>query len=318
MPLLAYCKRFKSKHLKLLALCMMLLCNKTFAQTAGEARVYYLDVTGSMKPIWETVTDNLKRAIDNITDETTTLEVVTWTDSSHPLNRRKATATPSGKLSLKQFIDDIKLEYDCHTEIFVPFNDFYRNFSNPQGDTYFYLMTDGANYSKTRANLDNAICNWNHNTNSSCYGFYVMLSPEAEAKDIEAEISNQNAQLWTVATADININHIKLARRPIFTVRDSQFFDVAIDGKLGNGTITLTSSDCLFSISRQRIIESETGEKFLRIYVDMSSSDIPEEYDWHISVNASNLPEFSFLITKSLSVKCVNKAYPTMKFSFKD
>ncbi len=254
MPLLAYCKRFKSKHLKLLALCMMLLCNKTFAQTAGEARVYYLDVTGSMKPIWETVTDNLKRAIDNITDETTTLEVVTWTDSSHPLNRRKATATSSGKLSLKQFIDDIKLEYDCHTEIFVPFNDFYRNFSNPQGDTYFYLMTDGANYSKTRANLDNAICNWNHNTNSSCYGFYVMLSPEAEAKDIEAEISNQNAQLWTVATADININHIKLARRPIFTVRDSKFFDVAIDGKLGNGTITLTSSDCLFSISRQRII----------------------------------------------------------------
>ncbi len=318
MPLLAYCKRIESKYLKLLALCMILLCNQTIAQTTQEARVYYLDVTGSMKPIWATVTDNLKKAIDNITDETTTLEVVTWTDSSHHLNRRKEKATPSGKKALKQFIDNVKLEYNCYTEIFVPFNDFYRNYSNSQKETYFYLMTDGANYSKTRTKLDNAICSWKNKTNNICYGFYVMLSPEAEAKDIESEIANQNTQLWTVATADININHVKLTRRPIFTVRDSQFFDVQIEGKLGGCDITLTSSDKLFSISKQKVMTSETGGKFLRVYVETLSSNIPAEYNWRINVKATNLPQFTFLLTKSLSVKCINKPYPTMKFSFKD
>ena len=63
---------------------------------------------------------------------------------------------------------------------------------------------------------------------------------------------------------------------------------------------------------------SESGDKFLRVYVEKLSSDIPAEYDWRINVNASNLPQFTFLLTKSISVKCINKPYPTMKFSFKD
>lgn len=318
MLLLTFFKRIKSKYLKLLAICAVMFCNQTFAQTSQEARVYYLDVTGSMKPIWKTVTDNLKKAIDNISDETTSLEVVAWTDSNHPLSRRKETATSSGKQSLKQFIDNLQLEYNCHTEIFVPFNDFYKNYSNSSKETYFYLMTDGANYSKTRSKLDAAICSWNNKTKSSCYGFYVMLSPEAVAKDIETEIANQNAQLWTVATADVNINHIKLTRCPIFTVRNSQFFDVNIDGELGSGNITLSSSDHLFSISRQEIMTSETGGKFVRVYVNTLSTNLPQEYNWSITVNASKLPQFTFLLTKSLSVKCINKPYPTMKFYFKD
>lgn len=309
-----------TRVLKCLAIAttLMLCAVYTEAQVNKEVRVYYLDITDSMAPIWEEVTDNLKRAINNVSDETTTLEVVAWTDSKHTLQRSTAKANDKGKKKLCSFIDNIKREKKCYTEIYVPFNDFYSRYTNSTRETYFYLMTDGANYSKTRSKLDSAINSWKSKTSSSCYGFYVMLSEDAAAKDIENEVANQNAQLWTVKTADVNINHVKLLRSPIYTVRSSEYFDVPIDGDFGGASFKFLSTDSYYKVSDYNIVKTNSGDKAIRIYVDKISNNLPVNHTWQISVNASNLPNFTFLLNKSLSVKCVNEPFSTLKFTFKD
>lgn len=302
----------------ILALLLIMLCNTVDAQLLKETRVYYLDITGSMKPIWDNVTGNLKKAIDNVNDETATLEVVAWTDSRHELRRKKVKATDSGKSELKNFIDGITLIEDTYTEVFVPFEDFYKNYGASKDETYFYLMTDGATYSKTTSKLDSAIDSWRNLTNSTCYGFYVMLTDEAAAGNIKNKVAAQDAQLWTVETADVNIKHVKLERRPIYDVRNSETFDVGISGDYGGASISLTGSDQYYSIASQKVVSTSDGGKAIRVTVKKSTTDLPTDHQWRIGVNAVGLPQFTFLISKTINVMCVNKPYPTVKISFKD
>ncbi len=271
-----------------------------------------------MKPIWDDVTGNLKKAIANVNDETTTLEVVAWTDSRHELKRRKVKATESGKSELNKFIDEIDLVSDTYTEVFVPFDDFYKNYGSSANETYFYLMTDGATYSKTAQKLNDAIESWKTRTSNTCYGFYVMLTGEAAAESIKGKVAQQDAQLWTVETADVNIKHIKLERQPVYDVRNTQTFDVGISGDLGGARITLTSNDQYYSIANQNVVTTSDGGKAVRVTVKKSDKDLPTTHQWLLSVNADGLPKFTFLISKTISVKCVNKPYPTVKISFKD
>ncbi len=283
-----------------------------------EARAYYLDVTGSMKPIWGEVTGNLKRAIRNVNDETATLEVVAWTDSGHKLTRKKERATAEGKEAICKFVDGLKLEDDCHTEIYVPFDDFYSNYGKRKGDTYFYLMTDGANFSQTRGRLFDAIGRWERSTSPTSYGFYVMLTGAAAAKDIEREVERQDAQLWTVETADVNINHVKLRHSTVYAVRDGDHVDIAIDGDPGGAKITLKSDDELYAIARQETVTTEDGGKAIRLYARKLTADPPEDHLWTIEAEAQGLPRFTFLLSKAIEIRCINKHYPTVNISFKD
>lgn len=302
----------------IIALFLTVLCCSANAQLLKETRVYYLDITGSMKPIWDNVTGNLKKAIENVNDETATLEVVAWTDSRHKLIRKKVKATDNGKTELKNFIDGITLVEDTYTEVYVPFDDFFNNYGSSKDETYFYLMTDGATYSKTAQKLNSAINSWDSKTSSTCYGFYVMLTDEAAAGNIKDMVTKQDAQLWAVETADVNIKHIKLERQPIYDVRNAETFDIGITGDLGGAAIKLASDDKYYSIASQRMITTANGCKAVQCTVQKRGDSLPEEHQWNISVSAVDLPQFTFLISKSISVKCVNKPYPTVKISFKD
>ena len=303
------------------ALCItflfLLLSNASNAQIPKETRVYYLDITGSMEPIWDDVTSNLKKAIENVNDETTTLEIVTWTDSKHELKRKKVKATEDGKSQLRAFIDGIELIKDTYTEVYIPFDDFYSNYGSSSAETYFYLMTDGRTYSKTAQKLNSAIETWKSRTIGTCYGFYVMLSKEAVAENIEKKVAEQDAQLWTVETADINIKHIKLERTPVYDVRNSENFDIAISGDLGGAKLKLKSSDSLYGVAGQDVV-STNGGKVLQVRVAKLSDNLPAEHQWNISISAEGLPKFTFLISKTVNVRCINKPYPTVKISFKD
>lgn len=295
-----------------------MLCSAANAQLLKETRVYYLDITGSMKPIWDNVTGNLKKAIENVNDETATLEVVAWTDSRHELRRKRVKATDNGKSELKNFIDGMTLVDDTYTEVFVPFEDFYKNYGSSANETYFYLMTDGATYSKTAQKLNDAIESWKAQTSNTCYGFYVMLTGEAAAENIKRKVAELDAQLWTVETADVNIKHVKLERQPVYDVRNTQSFDIGISGDLGGAKITLTSNDIYYSIANQNIVTTSDGGKAVRVTVKKSDKDLPTNHQWPISVNTDGLPKFTFLISKTVSVKCVNRPYPTVRISFKD
>ena len=83
-----------------------ILSSSLVAQIKNECRVYYLDCSYSMitNGIWDKVRDNLKNAIDNVTDETTDLYVIPFTDyrkTHFPLPVYLQKATSEGKRFLK-------------------------------------------------------------------------------------------------------------------------------------------------------------------------------------------------------------------------
>ena len=141
----------KQSHLNTLALRLAVLIATITTSVAAigqanEYRAYYLDVTASMEDngIWQPVKETLKEAIKKITDETTTLEIVAWTDDNHkngPSLKRKA--DENGKRELCKFIDELQTVSNCHTDVYVPFEDFCSKHAQDKGETYFFLMTDG-------------------------------------------------------------------------------------------------------------------------------------------------------------------------------
>lgn len=301
------------------ALSMSLSHTTVSAQVNNETRVYYLDVTGSMEDngIWDKVRDNLKAAISSVSDETTNLEVVAWTDKAHALQRKSCKATSKGKRDLCDFVDNLTTERKCYTEVWVPFEDFYAK--RKSGDTYFYLMTDGKTKDATKAKLHSAIDSWDDKTNSTCYGFYVMLCDDAVSADVESLIEQQDAQLWTVKSADVNIRRVRIAPSTIYAVRDADFVDVPIQGNFGNAKFDVKLQNGFYCLEHHEIVETDNGQKAIRLHLSKGET-LPEEETIELSVkvaDGSALPEFTFLVTSKFKVKCVNKLYPKLQISFK-
>ena len=92
-------------------LIFFLLFFSSQAQTQKERRVYYLDCSYSMvsNKIWDKVCSNLKKAIDNVNDETTELIVIPFAlDHNGGIQVIKAYATENGKKTIKDKISLIK------------------------------------------------------------------------------------------------------------------------------------------------------------------------------------------------------------------
>ena len=113
-----------------------------------ERRVYYLDCSFSMKTngLWDPVRDNLKKAIDNVQDETTELIVIPFADNCDyqpTLMPMQVLATPNGKNKLKAQIDALPMNKNTMTYHYVPLEDFYNKRVENSKVTYMFLMTDG-------------------------------------------------------------------------------------------------------------------------------------------------------------------------------
>lgn len=315
----------KQNHLNTLALRLALLIAAITTSVAAigqanEYRAYYLDVTASMEDngIWQPVKETLKEAIKKITDETTTLEVVAWTDDNHkngPSLKRKA--DENGKRELCKFIDELQTVSDCHTDVYVPFEDFYSKHAQDKGETYFFLMTDGKTFSKNREKLDKAINDWKHKTNSHTYGFYVMLTSEAAAQDIKAAVERQNTQLWTVETADVNIGHVKLEKTDYMVRERKGYCDIPVHGQFAKGEISVCLDDPFYAISRQAMTQDSHGNNALRVFFEHKTSDLPTNRVITLTAKAEKLPQYTFLITKSVEIECINKFVPAVEISFR-
>lgn len=295
-----------------------LVCLATSAQ---EHRSYYIDVTASMvsNNIWDPVRQNLKAAIDKVNAETTTLEVVAWTDSNHPLQRCSQKATPDGKAALKAFIDDLQTESNCYTEAWVPFDDFYKNHKGDAGDSYFFLMTDGATWSKSADKLAQAISNWKSVTGARTYGFYVMLHNSGADQNVQKRIEEQDASLWTVQTADININLLRLQDSDYERDQREAGEPVRIPfsgmADLTGVDIEVTADDPYYHVAKSQI-NGENLEVHLTTTADPAT--LPERHTLRLATQAKALPDkFTFLITRSVSVECLNVYVPSVEISFK-
>ena len=275
----------------------------------GERRVYYLDATYSMiKPskLWGPVRDDLAKAINAIEDETTEIYVIAFGgDGGTELKTWHDYATVSGKERIISGFQSFTPKTNTMTYLDRPLIDFYSNKVAHEKVTYCFLMTDGRDENQNPSVFPNALKKWGDKYgNSNVYGFYVMLNKEAKDKYIESIIDDQ-AHLWKVETADVNINLIRLENHAVFNVRNDDSIEIPIYGK-SNG---LSFKASLPASSGLKVNNCKVRDGKLIVSIDVmgDKSSMPSTSTYNLSVSISNAGQFDFLVTDNVSVKCNNK-----------
>ena len=309
--------------MKRLIFILIAICNISFvasSQILKERRVYYLDCSYSMvtQKIWNKVCDNLKTAIDNVEDETTELIVIPFAiDENHhnSLTAYKALATAQGKTDLKNKISNITPSKSSMTYHSDALNDFYNKRVDPNKVNYMFFMTDGQNEERPDP-MPEMLKKWGqHYNEKNVYGFYVMLHGMATNPKIENIISNQ-PQIWSVKTADVNINLIRLQNTAIFNARNDRYFDLPIYGNTNGKNFTAS----IIGNSSYRVEKVEKKSDRLRIYLSFVASDVhqlPPLVNTPIKITMSGGGEFDYLVTEIINVKCESKPERSLKITIR-
>ena len=304
----------KMKNLLLLLL-LLPLCS--YAQILKERRVYYLDCSYSMvsNKIWDDVCDNLKKAIDNVNDETTELVVVPFAlGHDGGIKTLSAMATNKGKESLKNQISSIVPSKSSMTYHYVPLQDFYSNRVNPAKVTYMFLMTDGQDEYSDKGKFPSMLKQWQGRYgDKNVYGFYVMLHKSAQNANIDNICDNQ-AHLWKVETADINVNLTRLQNTAVFNARNDQYFDLPI---YGNDKVSLNAK--FDSSSPYYVDKTAIDNGKFRVYVKHKGDvhSLPVSRDFPLYVELKGAGQYDFLVTDLVKVKCESKPERSLKISVK-
>lgn len=298
---------------------MLLLCIPLLAksQILKERRVYYLDCSYSMKAngLWGKVRENLKNAIDNISDQTTEIIVIPFADccSTNPvLCPMIEYATETGKSKLKNRIDKLPMNKNTMTYHYIPLKDFYEKRVNDGRVTYMFLMTDGKDEDPRHLARNNLIPQWSDKYGKrNVFGFYVMLNNSAKDPEIE-NIIEKEKHLWKVETADVNINLVRLQAKAIFNAKNDKYFDLPIYGSMKN--MKLHAS---FDVSCPYLVRSlEQSESKLRVWVDIKQKGkLPISKVYSLNVNMTGGGQYDFLVTDNISITCENKPERSLKIS---
>lgn len=295
----------------------------SFAMTDAERRVYYLDVTGSMRnnkingeSCWDVVTGNLKNAINRIDNPETEIIVIPFTDSGHGLNNViRGRATSADKKRINAEIDKLDTEDKCYTNLNVPMIDFLKNHIASDRPTYMFLMTDGVS-NEDRKGFLNSINRWGDRAGRDVYGFYVKLHGSAIDADVSKSIGKQNGnRLWEVGDASVNINMMRALRSPVFNPRNEKYVDIPFSGDIKNASIRCTLKDNeYYALTGTEIVGNSIR---CRLKPLKSLSVIPQDYVVDLNFSQSRKGEFDCLLTGSLPVKCINKKERTLKVKIK-
>lgn len=282
-----------------------------------ERRVYYLDVTASMtgyngsQNIWNTVVTNLQHAINDIDNPSTEIIIKTFTDSKHDIETIvRAKTTPEGKKQIMACINKLNPSQNknVHTDIYVPIEDFYQHEISRLKVNYFFLMTDGIQHQNGTDILYNTINKWNsitHNGKEHIYGFYVMLSNAALSQNLCNNI-NQQKNLWTVASANVNINLIRPKEQNfICNIRqnDSQrYIDVPMTGELAGLHVIGENEYC--KVDKTEIIKSDNA---LRVYLKLNKklTQIPQVSTLDLQISQPITP-YTYLLDDQITIHCDN------------
>ncbi len=302
--------------MKKLATAILLLVF-SFCAFAEERRVYYLDVTASMtgfngsENIWDSVTNNLKSAIRAISNESTEIVIKTFTDVNHPIMKiASEKATKEGKSKIYNCIDELAPSKNtkCHTDIFVPFEDFYKHEITLTKVDYFFLMTDGNQVQSGINELTSAITEWNKKNNDGekhIYGFYVMLCNAAYSQNIENLIAPQK-HLWTVKSANVNINLIRPEKTSfVCNIREKnkRHIDIPMSGNINNDDISVKGENEYCKVTKTEVIDSN-----LRVYLSLKKkhlSQIPQFSSLDLKITMTP-KDFTYLLTEDITVHCDN------------
>lgn len=304
------------KHSKKILIALTLIISVSVMAT--ERRVYYLDVTASMtgynssENIWDTVTSNLKKAIKAIPDDDTEVVIKSFTDSNHSVTKIvSAKATTTGKKKICNEIDKLNptQNTNCHTDIFVPFEDFYKHEISLTKVDYFFLMTDGKQYKTGTSQLAAAIDKWNNKTDKGkkhIYGFYVMLTQDATLSEGMASRIKQQPHLWIVQTANVNINLVRPTKDDfICNIRNKgeRFVDIPMSGNIKHTGLSAKGSNKYVRVNRTEI----KGNK-LRVYFSLEKKHLSQIPQFSTIDLTLTMPKatFTYLLSNRVTVHCDN------------
>lgn len=288
------------------------------AQIKTEKRIYLFDNTSSMVTlgIWEDVKKNLKNAIDNIDDPSTTIVIVPFVQ--HVIGIWEEKATDNGKRILKENID-AATPGGSSTNICAAMETFYQ-LADTNCINYMFLLTDGVHNTTPFQNLIDDLKLWSSKIGRrDIYGFYVMLHSAAHNNTIETTIASQK-NLWVVKTADINVNIYRLNGQIIYNVRNDNDLTLVVEGKLKNAGNTIANlvleENNYFDlqISQNKVKE---GKIKFSLIPKISIHSIPDEINLEISVNPENAKEFTYIVPETIYLKCINKKEKALKISLK-
>ena len=303
---------------RILILLLLLSSLVVDAQVLKERRVYYLDCSYSMKEpngIWDEVKDNLKNAIEKVTDETTELMVVPFAfDKNHhaSLPAISSLATPKGKEVLKSKINALAINKSSMTYHSDPLMDFYKNRVNLSKVTYMFFMTDGQNEEKTNQ-FQTLLRQWGDRyATKNVYGFYVMLNKAAYNQEIDRIIDTQ-PHLWKVKTADVNINMIRLQSHAIFNARNDKYLELPIWGNIKGMSFRVNfPANSPYCVRETKLVNGK-----LRVYVSCRGNiyALPYSKVYPLTVKLKGGGAFDFLVTETIPVKCESKPERSLKIN---
>lgn len=272
----------------------------------NERRVYYLDITASMDgynnhpKIWKDVKENLISALQAIDKDETEILVIPFTDHKTPLSplgkdvseKHDGIFTKKDINKLVTAIRDLDTLRNVHTDLYLPFDDFYGKRIDNTKVNYFFLLTDGGQTSCKEngdSKLPSQIDNWEHVSDSGrkhIYGFHIMLSEEAEKESkrvMECIAKQRDNHLWTLRTAkDVNINMIQPIKSSSFDARyeKGRYIDVAFSGRLsdfpGINAVILDNDGCESKELAVKSIDVGENDSTLRLHIAPLVSDLDQ------------------------------------------
>lgn len=221
-------------------------------------------------------------------------------------------ATKDGKEALKDTIDKIDPSQNtqCHTDIFLPFDDFYKHEIHKTKVNYFFLMTDGRQYSKRTGQLTKAINRWNTETKNGekhIYGFYVMLCDGAHLAPADSLCMAAQKHLWGVQSASVDINLIRPKKSKFvcdIRQKDSKrYIDIPMSGNINHAGLSISGENEFC-----RVDTFEIKDNSIRVYFANKKhlTQIPKISTMDNITISQPQGEYDFLLTDKVAVTCDN------------
>lgn len=174
-----------------------------------EKRIYLIDLTRSMEgfngseDIFDTVKRQLKNAIMSLTDTTTQVVLIPFTD--RPLDF--VDKTIANKVELLDYIENLETKRG-DTNILSAWQKGVEQL-DPNKVNYLFMLTDGVhNTGEPIENLYNELGTWHDITQGKYqFAFYVLLSQHAREEEI-CDIVENSKQMWLVPSLNIDTDFI--------------------------------------------------------------------------------------------------------------
>lgn len=174
-----------------------------------ERRIYLIDLTRSMKgfngaeDIFDCVKQQLSETINEITDTTSEIVLIPFTDKPIDIYHEKIAQKPA----ILKYISELYTKYG-DTNILDAWKKG-EEFLDSTKINYLFMLTDGVhNTGSPIDSLYKKLTDWHLKVDGKYeFAFYVLLSPNAREKEI-SRIVESSKQMWLVPSMNINTDFI--------------------------------------------------------------------------------------------------------------